>query len=139
MHEAVKNLFNVQKSIKSKLLDLNHTNRIPKIIAVSKNQSSESVLEAINFGVKIFGENRVQEALKKFVPLKKLYKDLKLHLLGPLQSNKVLDALSLFDVIHTLDREKLAKEIYKHKEILNNKSLFVQINMGKEESKNGLG
>ena len=85
-----------------------------KIIAVSKNQSSESVLEAINFGVKIFGENRVQEALKKFVPLKKLYKDLKLHLLGPLQSNKVLDALSLFDVIHTLDREKLAKEIYKH-------------------------
>ena len=80
-----------------------------KIVAISKNHPQESVLEAINHGVHIFGENRVQEAKTKFVKIKKQNPQIELHLTGPLQSNKVKDALSLFDVFHTIDREKIAK------------------------------
>ena len=75
-------------------------------MAISKNHSKESVLQAINKGVRIFGENRVLEAKDKFISLKNKYPDIEIHLTGPLQSNKVKDAVNLFDVFHTLDREK---------------------------------
>ena len=109
-----------------------------KIVAISKNHPQESVLEAINHGVHIFGENRVQEAKAKFVKIKKQNPQIELHLTGPLQSNKVKDALSLFDVFHTIDREKIAKEFSKHKDLLNDKKFFVQINTGKEQNKSGI-
>ena len=109
-----------------------------KLVAVSKNHPKESVLEAIKCGVSVFGENRVQEAQHKFCDIKKSLKHLDLHLTGPLQTNKVKLALDIFDTFQTLDREKLAKEFYKHKEKLNNKKFFIQINIGKEASKSGV-
>ena len=109
-----------------------------KIIAISKNHPLESVLEAINHGVHIFGENRVQEAQSKFTTIKQNNPKIELHLTGPLQSNKVKTALSLFDVFHTVDREKIAREFAKHQGIIRNKKFFVQINTGKEKSKSGI-
>ena len=117
---------------------LKKTSNSTKIIAISKNHSIEKVLDAINCGVHIFGENRVQEAQEKFKTLKQENTKIELHLTGPLQSNKVKIALSLFDVFHTLDREKIAKEISKHKNLLKNKKFFVQINTGKEKTKSGI-
>ena len=109
-----------------------------KIIAISKNHPVESVLEAINQGVYIFGENRVQEAQTKFLKIKQNNPKIELHLTGPLQSNKVKMALSLFDVFHTIDREKIAKEFSKHQDLLKDKKFFVQINTGKEKTKSGI-
>ena len=109
-----------------------------KIIAISKNHSLESVLNAIDSGVYIFGENRVQEAQHKFQNIKKNNPRIELHLTGPLQSNKVKTALDLFDVFHTLDREKIAREFSKHKNLLKNKKIFLQINTGKETTKSGI-
>jgi len=109
-----------------------------KIVAISKNHPRESVLEAIDAGVHIFGENRVQEALDKFKAIKENNPKIELHLTGPLQSNKVKTALHLFDVFHTLDREKIAREFSKHKDLLINKKIFLQINIGKEKTKSGI-
>ncbi len=130
-------MFNIQKfnEIKEILEKYNNTG---KIVAISKNHPLESVLEAIKQGVHIFGENRVQEAKTKFVKIKKNNPKIELHLTGPLQSNKVKDALLLFDVFHTIDREKIAKEFSKHQQLLINKKFFVQINIGKEKTKSGI-
>ena len=86
---------------------------IPKIIAVSKNQPISSIIEAIEFGVRFFAENKVQEAWPKFYDLKKNFNDLKLHMTGSIQTNKVKKSLEIFDYFHTLDREKLANEFHK--------------------------
>ena len=107
------------------------------IIAVSKNHPKKAVEIAMSHGVKIFGENRVQEAQVKFNDLKRNRPDLELHLTGSLQTNKVKDAVSLFDIFHTLDREKLAKEFSKF-EGLENKKFFIQVNTGKEKTKSGI-
>ena len=117
---------------------LKKTKNNAKIIAISKNHPQESVLKAIDVGVHIFGENRVQEALEKFKIIKENNPNIELHLTGPLQSNKVKTALSLFDVFHTLDREKIAREFSKHKDLLTNKKIFLQINTGKEKTKSGI-
>tara|TARA_A100000164_G_C21852979_1_gene745980 strand:+ start:165 stop:800 length:636 start_codon:yes stop_codon:yes gene_type:complete len=117
---------------------LKKTNNSAKIIAISKNHPLESVLEAINSGVYIFGENRVQEAQEKFQKIKQKNSNIELHLTGPLQSNKVKLAISLFDVFHTLDREKIAREFSKHLEFLENKKIFLQVNTGKEKTKSGI-
>ena len=109
-----------------------------EIIAISKNHTSEEVEKAILFGLEDFGENREQEAKSKFEEIKKKNNKIKLHLTGPLQSNKVKQALSLFDVFHTLDREKLLKELLKFPEIIKEKSFFIQVNTGKEITKNGV-
>ena len=110
-----------------------------KIIAISKNHPLSSVEAAISNEVNIFGENRVQEAKSKFENLKKNQKKIKLHLTGPLQTNKVKQALDLFDVFHTLDRVKLLKELVKFPDKIINKSFFIQVNIGNEETKSGLG
>jgi len=117
---------------------LKKTNNITKIVAISKNHPIESILQAINSGVYIFGENRVQEAQEKFQKIKQKNPKIELHLTGPLQSNKVKTAISLFDVFHTLDREKIAREFSKHLEPLENKKIFLQVNTGKEKSKSGI-
>ena len=107
------------------------------IIAVSKNHSKKAVETAISYGVMIFGENRVQEAKAKFEDLKKEHSGLELHLTGPLQTNKVKEAVNLFDIFHTLDREKLANEFFKTGQ-LEQKKCFIQVNTGKEETKSGI-
>ena len=130
-------MFNVDKFNEINEILKKHSNS-GKIIAISKNHPVESVLEAINQGVYIFGENRVQEAQIKFLKIKQNNPKIELHLTGPLQSNKVKIALSLFDVFHTIDREKIAKEFSKHKDLLKDKKFFVQINTGKEKTKSGI-
>ena len=95
-----------------------------EIIAISKNHSLEEVEKAISCGLEVFGENRVQEAKLKFEDIKEKNKKITLHLTGPLQTNKVKSALELFDVFHTLDREKLLKEISKHNEIVKKKIIL---------------
>tara|TARA_B100000963_G_scaffold263697_1_gene231805 strand:+ start:162 stop:800 length:639 start_codon:yes stop_codon:yes gene_type:complete len=117
---------------------LKKTRKSTKIIAISKNHPIESILEAINHGVYIFGENRVQEAEEKFRKIKTNNSKIELHLTGPLQSNKVKTAIGLFDVFHTLDREKIAKEFSKHRDLLINKKIFLQVNTGKEKTKSGI-
>ena len=130
-------MFNVDKFNEINKILKKHSNS-GKIIAISKNHPLESVLEAIRQGVYIFGENRVQEAQIKFLKIKQNNPKIELHLTGPLQSNKVKMALSLFDVFHTIDREKIAKEFSKHQNLLKDKKFFVQINTGKEKTKSGV-
>ena len=109
-----------------------------KIIAISKNHEKQSVDEAMSHGVMIFGENRVQEAKLKFENILKKKPKVELHLTGPLQTNKVKQALDIFDIFHTLDREKLLKEFSKFPEIIQHKYFFIQVNTGKELSKSGV-
>ena len=130
-------MFDIQKFNEIREILEKHSKK-GKIIAISKNHPLESVLEAINKGVYIFGENRVQEAKAKFIDIKQNNPKIELHLTGPLQSNKVKDALTLFDVFHTIDREKIAKEFSKYQDMLKNKKFFVQINTGKEKTKSGI-
>ncbi len=109
-----------------------------EIIAISKNQTKDEVFEAISRKIYIFGENRVQEASEKFNNFLLKEKNLELHLTGPLQSNKTKQALEIFDVFHTLDREKLLKEFSKYPDKIKNKKFFIQVNTGKEDSKSGV-
>ena len=112
---------------------------LPKLIAVSKKQPDEKILNALKIGQRIFGENRLQEALKRWTNLINIYKDIELHYIGHLQSNKVKTALNFFDVIHTLDRESLALEISKHiTSTSKTKSFMIQVNTGNEKSKSGV-
>ena len=130
-------MFNTKKY--NKINDfLKKTKKSTKIVAISKNHPQNSVLEAIKHGVLIFGENRVQEAQDKFQKIKLYNPKIELHLTGPLQSNKVKAAIKIFDVFHTLDRVKIAKEFSKHKHLLTNKKIFLQINTGKEKTKSGI-
>ena len=109
------------------------------LIAVSKSFDAEHIIPALEAGHRVFGENRVQESQGKWPDLKNAYPDTKLHLIGPLQSNKAADAVSLFDVIHTVDREKIAKalaaEMKKQERHL---PVFIQINTGSEPQKAGV-
>ncbi|MDC1375769.1 YggS family pyridoxal phosphate-dependent enzyme [bacterium] len=110
----------------------------PKLVAVSKKQDEYKIDTAIHIGQRIFGENRVQEAQKRWEERLKYYFDLELRLIGPLQTNKVKQALNLFDIIETIDREKLAKEIYANFDSeVKTKSFFIQINTGSEPQKGG--
>ena len=130
-------MFNIEKYNEIKGF-LKKSNNLAKIVAISKNHPVESVIDAINAGACIFGENRVQEAQQKFQKIKQNNPKIELHLTGPLQSNKVKAAIDLFDVFHTLDREKIAKEFSKYLDLLKNKKIFLQINTGKEKSKSGI-
>ena len=109
-----------------------------KIIAISKNHPQDSVKEALMAGGETFGENRVQEAKLKFNSTLKQNNTIELHFTGPLQTNKVKLALEIFDVFHTLDREKLLKEFVKYRDKIKNKAFFIQINTGKESTKSGV-
>jgi pyridoxal phosphate enzyme (YggS family) len=111
------------------------------LIAVSKMQGTAAIRPLLEAGHRDFGENRVQEALEKWSGLKTEYTDVKLHLIGPLQTNKIKDALSLFDVIHTIDREPLADAIFKEMDKSPEhatKEFFIQVNTGEERQKSGV-
>lgn len=112
---------------------------VTRLVAVSKTVDEEVIRSALAAGQRLFGENRVQEAQAKFPQLKNEYPDLELHLIGPLQSNKVKDAVALFDVIQTLDRVKLADALAAEREKSGKcPRLFVQVNTGEEDQKAGV-
>jgi pyridoxal phosphate enzyme (YggS family) len=109
------------------------------LIAVSKTHGAERVRELLQAGHRVFGENRVQEAEGKFPALKAEYADLQLHLIGPLQTNKVRDAVTLFDVIESVDRERLAVALAKEMDRARRRpDCFVQVNTGEEPQKAGV-
>lgn len=109
------------------------------LIAVSKQQPQEKLDAALAAGLRVFGENRVQEAQTHWQHHKQTISDLELHLIGPLQTNKVADAVALFDVIHTLDRPKLALALSKEMQKQNRRlPCFVQVNTGMEPQKSGI-
>lgn len=110
-----------------------------KLIAVSKLQPVASIEAALEAGQRIFGENRVQEARAKFPALRARYPEIELHLIGPLQSNKARDAVALFDVIQTVDREKIATVLAREMQQQGRwPRLFVQVNVGEELQKAGV-
>ena len=110
MHQIVQNLINIKEEINSNLSNQkNH--KIPKIIAVSKTFGMDKILPLIEYGHLDFGENKVQEAIEKWSDIKLNNNNIKLHLIGGLQTNKVKLAVKLFDYIHSVDSEKLAKKI----------------------------
>ena len=136
MHKTINNLIEIEKKIYSK--DLYPKKKI-KIIAISKTFSSDHIMPLIKHGHLDFGENKVQEAELKWTKLKKDYKNVNLHMVGKLQSNKVKQAIILFDYIHSLDSIKLAKKISLEQANLNkNVKLFIQINIGNEDQKSGI-
>ena len=139
MHKTVKNLINIQNLIKSKLSDLNFIDRSPKIIAVSKTFKLEQINPLIEYGHLDFGENKVQEAIEKWSDVKKNKNEIKLHLVGRLQTNKVKYAVRTFDFIHSLDSKKLAEKISEEqvKQKIKPK-IFIQINIGSESQKGGI-
>ena len=114
-------------------------NNLPTVIAVSKTHSMANILLLINYGHLDYGENKVQEAIDKWTEIKSKNKDIKLHLIGPLQTNKVKFVVKFFDYIHSVDREKLAikiadEQIKQGKKI----KIFIQINIANEEQKSGV-
>ena len=117
----------------------NSAKNATEIIAVSKTFPIEHIMPLIKYGHRHFGENKVQEAEKKWQGLKNSISDLKLHMIGRLQSNKAKKAVEIFDYIHSLDSEKLAKELSKRqKEKGKSLNYFIQINLGSEEQKGGV-
>ena len=110
-----------------------------QLIAVSKVQPNERVLNALGQGHKVFGENKVQEAHGKWPMFRENFSNSKVHLIGPLQSNKVKQAVELFDAIHTLDRLKLAQKLSNEIQSQGKApEMFIQINTGEEEQKSGI-
>ena len=139
MHKTIENLNYIQNQINSKILKLNINNYKPKIIAISKTFKISHILPLIEHGHMDFGENKVQEAVEKWTEIKNKNKNIKLHMVGRLQTNKVKFVLPLFDFIHSLDNLKLAKKISEEQKKYENKpKIFIQINIGNESQKSGI-
>ena len=138
MHNSVQNLINIKKLIDSNLNNLK-INKVPKIIAVSKTFSIDKITPLIEYGHTDFGENKVQEAIDKWTILKKNNQNINLHLIGGLQTNKVKFAVKIFNYIHSLDSEKLAKKIFEEQKKQNKRvKIFIQVNIGDEKQKSGI-
>ena len=138
MHNSIEKLIQIEKLVKSKKESLNLPKQ-PRIIAVSKTFKLEKILPLIEHGHLDYGENKVQEAIDKWSEIKLKKPDIKLHLIGKLQTNKVKFAVKLFDYIHSVDSEKLAKKIADEQEKQKKKiKLFIQVNIGEETQKSGL-
>ena len=139
MHKSVRNLINIQNLIKEKQSVLNNHKIFPNIIAVSKTFKLSHILPLIEYGHTDYGENKVQEAVEKWSEIKLKNDKIKLHLIGKLQTNKVKISLKLFDFIHSLDNEKLARKISEEQKKQNLKpKLFIQVNIGNELQKSGI-
>ena len=138
MHNTVKNLLEIENNIKDQINKLNITNH-PKIIAVSKTFKIDKILPLIEHGHINYGENKVQEAVEKWSEVKKTNSKLKLHMIGKLQTNKVKYAVQIFDYIHSVDSQKLAKKIAEEQNKINKKiKIFLQVNIGNEDQKSGV-
>ena len=138
MHQSIINLNNIKNSIKANKEKTNNKNNI-KIIAVSKTFKINHINPLIENGHLDFGENKVQEAIEKWTHVKAKNKNISLHLVGKLQSNKTKLALKIFDYIHSLDTEKLANKISEEQTRIEKKpKLFIQVNIGNEDQKSGI-
>jgi pyridoxal phosphate enzyme (YggS family) len=138
MHNTVQKLIDIENKIKSNLEDQKYNN-LPKIIAVSKTFKLDKILPLIDYGHIDFGENKIQEAMDKWTDIKEKNTKIQLHMIGKLQTNKVKFAVKLFDYIHSVDSEKLAKKIVDEQEKINKKiKIFIQVNIGKENQKSGI-
>jgi pyridoxal phosphate enzyme (YggS family) len=138
MHSTVKNLLDIENSINIHLNKLNINNN-PKIIAVSKTFKIDKILPLIDHGHVDYGENKVQEAFEKWTEIKKINSNIKLHMIGKLQTNKVKFAVQIFDYIHSVDSQKLAKKIADEQNKINKKiKIFLQVNIGDENQKSGI-
>ena len=136
MHSSVTNLIDIENKL-NVLVD--QKIRKPEIIAVSKTFDIEHIKPVLEHGHKNFGENKIQEAISKWTDVKKERIDIKLHMLGKVQTNKVKFLIPLFDYLHSLDNFKLAEKISKE-EVKKNKKIkiFIQVNLGEEAQKNGI-
>ena len=138
MHNTVKNLLDIDNNIKVYLNKLNINNN-PKIVAVSKTFKIDKILPLIEYGHIDYGENKVQEAVEKWPAIKKINSKVRLHMIGKLQTNKVKFAVQIFDYIHSVDSEKLAKKIADEQNKINKKiKIFLQVNIGDENQKSGI-
>ena len=135
MINSVNNLISIQDTLKKGIKNLNQS----KIIAVSKTFPIENIFPLINHGHEHYGENKVQEAIEKWTTIKQDFTNIKLHMIGKLQTNKVKYVIPLFDYIHSLDNMKLAEKISNEQIKMNKKlKIFIQINIGNEIQKNGI-
>lgn len=135
MHISINNLTNIEEQIKLRFTQPINT----EIIAVSKTFSMVKIKPLINHGHIHFGENKVQESLEKWTDVKSSFQNLKLHMIGKLQTNKVKYVIPLFDYIHSLDNLKLAKKISEEQKKRNKYlKIFVQVNIGNEDQKSGI-
>ena len=138
MHNTIQNLIEIADEVKLNLRDSNIEN-LPKIIAVSKTFKIDKILPLIDYGHIDFGENKIQEAVDKWTEIKSKNKNIKLHMIGKLQTNKVKFAVKLFDYIHSVDSKKLAKKIADEQSKIDKKiKIFIQVNIGNEEQKSGI-
>ena len=139
MHHTIKNILELKNNIKQKISELKYSNYEPNIIAVSKTFPIENIKPLIEHNHLHFGENKVQEALSKWKEVKNNKVDIKLHMLGKLQTNKAKQAVEIFDYIHSVDTIRLANKIAdeqaKQKKDL---KIFLQVNVGDESQKNGV-
>ena len=139
MHNVVERLIAIQSEIKELLIKNKSQNRDLNIIIVCKTFSMDKILPLINAGHVHFAENKVQEAELKWKEVKKKHSNIKLHMVGKLQTNKVKAALNIFDYIHSVDNYKLGEKIIKYEKELNKKiKTFVQVNVGEESQKSGI-
>jgi pyridoxal phosphate enzyme (YggS family) len=138
MHDSVQKYKGILSAIDRKIEE-QKIKSIPKVIAVSKTFKLEKILPLIEYGHLDYGENKVQEAIDKWSEIKQKKQNIKLHLIGKLQTNKVKHAIKIFDYIHSLDSIKLAKKIAEEqKKQKKNLKLFIQVNIGNEEQKAGV-
>ena len=138
MHMCVQKLNLVKNKVKE-ILDKKQLKTIPEIIAVTKTFPLNKIIPLLETGHIHFGENKIQEAERKWPEVKKIYKDLQLHMLGKLQSNKAKKAIKLFDYIHSLDNAKLALKLNQYEKELNKKmKSFIQVNIAEESHKSGI-
>ena len=139
LHKTINNLDLIKKEIESKISKLNYSNYNPKIIAISKTFPISDILPLINYGHVHFGENKVQESISKWTDIKNDFKNIKLHMVGKLQTNKVKHVLPLFDYIHSLYNIKLAEKISNEQQKIGKKiKIFIQVNIGNESQKSGI-
>ena len=139
MHDLYNNLLSIKNEIKKNFINKSKIKHLPEVIAVSKTFSIEHIKPIIDSGHLHFGENKVQEAELKWQLVKKNNPKIKLHLIGRLQTNKVKNALKIFDYVHSLDSYKLAETISKYNNKLKvSPEIFVQVNIGNEQQKNGI-
>ena len=139
MHSAVERLMVIQSEIKELLIKNNSQDRDLNIIIICKTFSMDKILPLIDAGHVHFGENKVQEAELKWKEVKEKHPNIKLHMVGKLQTNKVKTALNVFDYIHSVDNYRLGEKIVKYEKELNKKiKTFVQVNVGEESQKSGI-
>jgi pyridoxal phosphate enzyme (YggS family) len=138
MHSSVQKYKDIISSIDRKI-EAQKIHLAPKVIAVSKTFKLEKILPLIEYGHLDYGENKVQEAIEKWSEIKSKRQNIKLHLIGRLQTNKVKYAIKIFDYIHSVDSKKLAKKIADEQNKQNKKlKLFIQVNIGDEKQKSGI-